>query len=378
MKMNHFGQWVMMTLLFASFSLFAKASVQPDNDQRLWYDRPATVWLEALPLGNSRMGAMVYGGTETEEIQLNEETFWSGGPHNNNSTTSLQYLTEVRSLIFDGKERDAENLINKEFIKGPHGMRFLTVGSLNLEFGHKEVKDYVRELDLQTAVNTTSYIYNNVKYTRRVIASLADGVVVVNVKASKKGALSFTASHKCQFPLTVKAEGKTLVATIQGVEQEGIPAALTAQCRTDVKADGTVKVDGETIKVEGATEATLYISAATNFVNYHDVSGDAAKKNEQFLANAETMKFDQLLKRHLAEYQKQYNRVKLSLTSSDNQKLPTDQRLYLFFTERRSGCQLAGCVERQAQCPLGQQIYHQHQCGDELLACRGVQHLRDG
>ena len=125
----------MMTLLFASFSLFAKASVQPDNDQRLWYDRPATVWLEALPLGNSRMGAMVYGGTETEEIQLNEETFWSGGPHNNNSTTSLQYLTEVRSLIFDGKERDAENLINKEFIKGPHGMRFLTVGSLNLEFG---------------------------------------------------------------------------------------------------------------------------------------------------------------------------------------------------------------------------------------------------
>ena len=337
MKMNHFGQWVMMTLLFASFSLFAKASVQPDNDQRLWYDRPATVWLEALPLGNSRMGAMVYGGTETEEIQLNEETFWSGGPHNNNSTTSLQYLTEVRSLIFDGKERDAENLINKEFIKGPHGMRFLTVGSLNLEFGHQEVKDYVRELDLQTAVNTTSYIYNNVKYTRRVIASLADGVVVVNVKASKKGALSFTASHKCQFPLTVKAEGKTLVATIQGVEQEGIPAALTAQCRTDVKADGTVKVDGETIKVEGATEATLYISAATNFVNYHDVSGDAAKKNEQFLANAETMKFDQLLKRHLAEYQKQYSRVKLSLTSSDNQKLPTDQRLDKFYNSTDMG-----------------------------------------
>ena len=337
MKMNHFGQWVMMTLLFASFSLFAKASVQPDNDQRLWYDRPATVWLEALPLGNSRMGAMVYGGTETEEIQLNEETFWSGGPHNNNSTTSLQYLTEVRSLIFDGKERDAENLINKEFIKGPHGMRFLTVGSLNLEFGHQEVKDYVRELDLQTAVNTTSYIYNNVKYTRRVIASLADGVVVVNVKASKKGALSFSASHKCQFQLKVKAVGKTLVATIQGVEQEGIPAALTAQCRTDVKADGTVKVDGETIKVEGATEATLYISAATNFVNYHDVSGDAAKKNEQFLANAETMKFDQLLKRHLAEYQKQYSRVKLSLTSSDNQKLPTDQRLDKFYNSTDMG-----------------------------------------
>ena len=302
-----------------------------DNDQRLWYDKPATVWLEAVPLGNSRMGAMVFGGTETEEIQLNEETFWSGGPHHNNSATSLQYLTEVRSLIFDGKEKEAENLINKEFIKGPHGMRFLTVGSLCMEFGHKEVKDYVRELDLQTATSTTSYIYNNVKYTRRVIASLADGVVVVNVKASKKGALNFTASHKCQFPLTVKANGSTLLATIQGVEQEGIPAALTAQCRTDVKADGSVKADGETLKVEGATEATLYISAATNFVNYHDVSGDAAKKNEQFLFGAEAMKFDQLLKRHVAEYQKQYSRVKLTLTSSDNQKLPTDQRLDKFY-----------------------------------------------
>lgn len=337
MKKNHYGLWVLLTLLCASFSPFAKASVQPDNDQRLWYDRPATVWLEALPLGNSRMGAMVYGGTETEEIQLNEETFWSGGPHNNNSTTSLQYLTEVRNLIFDGKEREAENLINKEFIKGPHGMRFLTVGSLCMEFGHKDVKDYVRELDLQTATSTTSYIYNNVKYTRRVIASLADGVVVVNVKASKKGALNFVASHKCQFPLTVKVEGKTLVATIQGVEQEGIPAALTAQCRTDVKADGTVKVEGETLKVEGATEATLYISAATNFVNYHDVSGNAAQKNEQFLAAAEVMKFDQLLKRHLAEYQKQYNRVKLNLSSNANAQLPTDQRLDKFYNSTDMG-----------------------------------------
>ena len=320
-------------LLSIIFSLFAIVAVAKgtDNDQRLWYDCPATVWLEALPLGNSRMGAMVYGGTEVEEIQLNEETFWSGGPHNNNSATSLQHLTEVRSLIFDGKEREAENIINREFIKGPHGMRFLTVGSLSLDFGHKNVQNYCRELDLQTAVNTTSYICNNVQYTRRVIASLADGVVVVNVKASKKGALNFVLSHKCQFPFSVKAEGKTLTATIQGVEQEGIKAALTAQCRTDVKADGIVKVDGETLKVEGATEATLYISAATNFVNYHDVSGNAAQKNEQLLAAAETMSFSQLLKRHLIEYQKQYNRVKLVLPSSDNSQLPTNQRLDKFY-----------------------------------------------
>ena len=263
-----------------------------DNDQRLWYDKPATVWLEALPLGNSRMGAMVFGGTDIEEIQLNEETFWSGGPHNNNSATSLQYLTEVRSLIFEGKEREAENIINKEFIKGPHGMRFLTLGSLKLNFGHQKVTDYVRELNLQTATSTTSYMNDHVRYTRRVIASLADGVVLVNIKASKRGALNFALTQQCQFPIDVKASAATLTATIQGVEQEGIKAALTAQCRTDVKTDGVVKAEGETLKVENATEATLYISAATNFVNYHDVSGDAAKKNGQFLSAVEGMKFD--------------------------------------------------------------------------------------
>lgn len=337
MSTNHYGRVVLLTMIYACFSLLAKAGAQPDNDQRLWYDKPATVWLEALPLGNSRMGAMVYGGTEIEEIQLNEETFWSGGPHNNNSKESLQHLTEVRSLIFDGKEKEAEDLINKTFVKGPHGMRFLTVGSVCMDFGHKEVKNYQRELDLQTATNTTSYIYNNVKYTRRAIASLADGVVLVNIKASKKGALNFTLSHKCQFPLTVKAEGKSLTATINGVDQEGIKAALTAQCRTDVKGDGTVKVDGETLKVEGATDVTLYISAATNFVNYKDVSGNASQKNQQILSAAETMKFDQLLKRHLAEYQKQYGRVHLRLATADaqsavaNSQLPTDQRLDKFY-----------------------------------------------
>ena len=158
---------------------------------RLWYDHPATCWLEALPLGNSRMGAMVFGGTGVEQIQLNEETFWSGGPHNNNSTTSLQHLDEVRSLIFD---------------KGPHGMRFLTVGSLMLDFGHTDVSGYNRELDLNTALSTTSYRSGGVGYVRRALASLPDGIVAIHVKADRKKALNFTISHQCQFPLEVKAE----------------------------------------------------------------------------------------------------------------------------------------------------------------------------
>jgi len=332
--MKHFFTFL---LLFAAV-LTLKAANAVDNDQRLWYDKPANFWLEAVPLGNSRMGAMVFGGTKTEEIQLNEETFWSGGPHNNNSKTSLQYLTEVRSLIFDGKEREAENIINQQFIPGPHGMKFLTLGSVKMDFGHEQVQDFCRELDLQTAIATTSYINNGVKYTRRVIASMADGVVVVHIKASKK-ALGFKLYHDCKLPnVQVTAAGQTLTAIIPGVDHEGIKAALTAQCRTDVKTNGTVRVDGQSLVVEGASEATLYISGATNFVNYNDVSGNAAEKNNQYLTQAETMNFDQLLKRHLAKYQEQYKRVNLKLTSDPEiAKLPTPQRLDKFYGSKDMG-----------------------------------------
>ena len=332
--MKHF----LTSLLLFVVVLTVKAAPVADNDQRLWYDKPATCWLEAVPLGNSRMGAMVFGGTQTAEIQLNEETFWSGGPHDNNSKTSLQYLTEVRSLIFDGKEREAENLINQQFIPGPHGMRFLTLGSVKMDFGHENVQDFCRELDLQTATATTTYTCNGVKYTRRAIASMADGVVVVNIKASKK-AMNFKLYHDCRLPNSkVEAEGQHLIATIPGVDQEGIKAALTARCRTDVKTDGKVRVDGNSLMIEGASEATLYISGATNFVNYHDVSGNADAKNEDYLVKAETMNFAQLQKRHVAKYQEQYKRVNLKLTSDPEiAKLSTPQRLDKFYGSKDMG-----------------------------------------
>ena len=102
----------------------AALSAQP---HRLWYSHPASHWLEALPIGNSHLGAMVYGGTGMEEIQLNEETFWSGSPHNNDSKESLEYLPEVRRLVLEGKEFEASKLIDQHFVKGPHGMRYLPI-----------------------------------------------------------------------------------------------------------------------------------------------------------------------------------------------------------------------------------------------------------
>ena len=142
-----------------------------DNDQRLWYDEPATTWLEALPLGNSRMGAMIYGGVQEDEIQLNEETFWSGGPHDNNSTMSKYYLSQVRSLIFQGREDEAQKIVNRRFIVGPHGMKYLTLGSLKiLNDSLGEITDYERELNLVDATAEVRFRADNALFTRKAFA----------------------------------------------------------------------------------------------------------------------------------------------------------------------------------------------------------------
>lgn len=309
------------------------AIAEDDNTERLWYDKPADIWLEALPIGNSHLGAMVYGGTQTEELQLNEETFWSGGPHNNNSSTSLNNLEKARQLIFDGKESEAETLINNTFLKGPHGMRYLTLGSLTIKqmgLSKDNVTDYYRELDLTTALSKVTFKANGNNYSKTTFASMADGIIVMRIEADK--ATNFTIQHSCTFSTKYKKGMGGIVATISGVSHEGINGKLNAECVYKVESDGTVTTSGTTgiILVKNATSATIYISAATNYVNYNDVSGDAAAKNQKYLDDASQYDYETLLARHIEAYQKQYNRVKLTLPSTDNSQLPTDKRLDAF------------------------------------------------
>ena len=326
-------------MLLAATALTASA-----QNHRLWYAQPAKHWLEALPVGNSHMGAMIYGGTETEEIQLNEETFWSGQPHNNNSTESLEYLSEVRRLIFQGKEDEASKLIDQHFVKGPHGMRFLPLGSVKLKLGHKDVTKYERALNLGDATATTSYIYDGVKYERTVFASQADNVIVVQLKASKKEELEFEMEFTSQLQianqeaLIGKIDGAAdgwndaqLFTTVNGVEQEGVPSGLKAVSNVYVKTDGNITSnDNKTITVKDATTALFLITAATNFVNYHDVSGKPSEKTNKTLASVTDKSFDKLLKAHLKKYQEQYNRVVLNLPKSANSGLETDKRVAAF------------------------------------------------
>ena len=328
----------MKRILF-SITVLTVAMTAMAQQHKLWYAQPATHWLEALPVGNSHLGAMIYGGTDTEEIQLNEETFWSGSPHNNNSTESLEYLPEVRRLIFEGKEGEATKLLDQHFMKGPHGMRFLPLGSLKLSLGHQDVQKYERTLNLGDATATTSYICNGVKYERTVFASQADNVIVVRLTAGKKGALSFGINFTSQLPSKVftvsEHEGINgqvyeLAAVVDGADHEGIKAGLKAECRVLLEADGKLERGVDKLSVANATTATLYISAATNFVNYKDVSGSPVKKNNQALASIQGKPYKELLKAHILKYQEQYNRVQLSLPKSVNSGLETDKRLAAF------------------------------------------------
>ena len=317
----------------------------------LWYSSPASHWLEALPVGNSHLGAMVYGKTDTEEIQLNEETFWSGSPHNNNSTEAKAHLKEVRDSIFAGREEAAHAILDKYFFKGPHGMRFLPLGSVKLKLmgtgtmssdsdSNVPVSSYRRELNLANATCNTSYIYKGVKYERTVFASQADNAIIVHLKTSKKKALTFNVGFETPlknkvFPLSVSGKKPYLhqiCATVENVEQEGIVGKLTAECRVEVKADGKVTIDNQELSVSDASDVTIYIVAATNFVNYQDISGNPTAKNNLVLGSLRGKSYKQLLNDHIKKYQEQYDRVSLTLTSqtSNTSTLPTDKRLAAF------------------------------------------------
>ena len=326
----------MKKIAFLAVTLLAVACnpqpKQAGDQERLWYDAPAARWLEALPIGNGQMAAMVFGGITDETIQLNESTFWSGSPHNNNSETSLQYLDQARQLIFAGKEEEAEALINEQFIPGPHGMRFLTLGNLRLHFPDmpEEVENYSRDLDLTRAVAGVDFTANGVRYTRSAFASLTDRAVVIRLDASKKGALSFTLTQDCKVPYEVSTEGDCLVTRIKGVEQEGIPGGLTAECRTRILADGSVSASDSLLTVSGATHVTLLVNAATNFVNYHDISGDESAAAREGLEKAAGIPYKKLLARHEAAYGEQYGRCSIRLHSGENAALPTNKRKEAF------------------------------------------------
>ncbi|MEO7598113.1 MAG: glycoside hydrolase family 95 protein [Opitutus sp.] len=326
-------RWTLVSLVCAHAGRLA-GDVKP---QLLWYDRPASRWVEALPLGNGRIGAMVFGGIGVERIQLNEDTLWGGGPYSSVDPRAREALPEIRRLLSDGHAREAQDLANSRFLAKPiRQMPYQTLGDIILTLPEPDAAvDYRRELDLDTGVATTSFRIGAVEHRRETFISAVDQVLVIRITArdrrsAYRGSLDLLIGMQSpQRASTSTADNHTIVLAGRNGDAQGIEGALRFEARLAVSNEGgSVTSEGGTLRVAGADRVTVVMSAATSFRNYRDVSGDPAVRNAETLAHVAGKTFDELLAAHRIEHQRLFRRVQLDLgASKDAQSVPTDERL---------------------------------------------------
>jgi len=318
-------------LLFLILSVICSTSIsakESPNYLKLWYNKPAQKWTEALPVGNGRLGAMIFGGVENDRIQFNEETLWTGAPNDYAHKGASKYLAEIRQLLADGKQKEAEDLAMAEFMSVPLKQKtYQAFGDLNLYFPNQSAfTNYYRELDLKNALCRVSYQSNGVNFTREYLSSNPDQVIAIRLTADQKKALNFTldmdALHESK---AMTAIGNSLTLKVQ--VKDGV---LRGVATLKVVSDGTVSIKGTQLSVSGAKMATIYLAAATNYINYKDVSGNPEQKTEQTLAKVETKKYEQVRTSHIADYQKLFNRFDIQFAENERVKLPTNERIIEF------------------------------------------------
>ncbi len=346
-----------------------------DSHNRLWYNRPAKYWEEALPLGNGRLGAMVSGSVACDTIQLNEDTFWGQSPNSNHNPDAKGVLKQVQQLIFEQKYTDAQKLAIPAWqSKASHGAQYQAAGCVLVGFpGHRfndeergaaddahDAEGYVRDLDMNNAVATTTYIVDDVTYTRRIFTSMADNVTIMNIEASKPGKLNFDVCFAAPIKTNMAKAGVNTIIGNDLIKASLVPAKTQTEnvdnklnCFTFIKVihdGGTLSsatknvinygiVAGQTnvpsIMVNDATSATIIISSATNFVNYSDVSGDAEGKALEYLNAylAKNLDSDAALTSHTALYKEQFDRVSIDLGHNAAQEVKdTETRIKEYYT----------------------------------------------
>ncbi|MCA1928355.1 glycoside hydrolase family 95 protein [Rheinheimera sp.] len=329
---------ISLLCLLSLLSAFATAAAPAKTDLKLWYNQPAKLWEEALPLGNGRLGAMVYGKPSHETIELNENTFWAGGPHNNINSAAKTSLATIRHLITEGDYAAAEALAAKTITsQGANGMPYQSAGRLQLEFpSHSSYRHYYRDLDIANAVASTSYQVGDVSYKREVFTSLVDQVLVVRLTASKPGQLSFKAylTHPAKAVFSTQ-NANTVAMQVQSGDHEGIKGQVQLVSLLHIQnSGGTVSQTNHQIQVENADSVVLLLSMATNFINYQDISADALKRAQQYLAKAQQQfqqhPYQDRKTAHSNLYKSYFDRVTLDLGHSEFSVEPTDQRIRLF------------------------------------------------
>ncbi|MGM0620615.1 MAG: glycoside hydrolase family 95 protein [Bacteroidota bacterium] len=321
----------MTRIYFAIISLlliFQSCSNAPDTENRelkLWYSEPAEEWVEALPLGNGRLGAMVFGGVETERIQLNEESIWTGGPIERANPEALEYLDEIRQLLFDGEYAKGDRLAQEKIMGtridgGKH--TYQTLGDLFIQFeGLENVSNYKRSLDLNTAVAQTEFEADGVKYSREIFASAPDEVIIVKFSASEKGKLNFSARMNRPGEAEEVSVDEGRIVMTGFAEYEGRGTRFASVVAVDAK-NGEVNSSDETLSVSNADEAVIHISGRTDYWGEDEV-----KTSSDDITNTAKQSFDDLKTDHIEEYQGYFNRVSLELNDPDTLNLPTNERL---------------------------------------------------
>lgn len=309
-------------------------AVSAGNEHKLWYDRPASMWTEALPVGNGRLGAMVYGIPGIDRLQLNEETIWAGSPNNNANPEALEYLPKVRQLVWEGRYKEAQDMATAHVQANTNnGMPYQPFGDLYISFpGQGDYTEYYRELSLDSARAITRYKSNGVTYTREYMAFLSGNVIAVRLTADRKGMITCSAQMTSPHQdVAISSEGDEILLSGVGGQHEGQKGKITFTGRATAWVDGgtTVSRDG-VLHVSNADEAVIYVAIATNFNSYDDISGNDTVRSEQMLREALETGYAQLKVGHVAKYKSFFDRVNLDLGADNYASVPTDERVRMF------------------------------------------------
>ena len=314
--------------------------VDSKRDMVLWYKQPGVQWHEGMPIGNGYMGAMVFGRVQHERIALNESTFWSGKPHDYNDPEAYRYFEKIKDLVFEDKFKEAEKMVNEHFYGKPTAQQaYQPLGDLLLNFkmAGDSIKDYHRELDMETGVVKISYTDGEVKMTREIFMSYPDHVMVMKISADKPGRLSVEAKLRSHFTEKTTAEGNKLILNgtwkyipkreswlIAKVEEPGMNFQTSLSA---ISENGNLEATDSSLVVTDANSVTFLLTAATSFIDYSDISGDPGAKCEKIMARAKGKDFEELKNNHLEDFGDMMGRVHLKIGDQPMNERPTTERL---------------------------------------------------
>jgi len=322
-------------LLIVLIHISKTSFTQSQENLKMWFDKPASIWEEALPIGNGRIAAMVFGNPYRERLQINEATFWSGSPGSNENPKALEDFRKVQKLIFEGKYKQATELAQQSIIapNKRYCAYYQTLGNVNISFpGHENFSNYYRDLNLENAIATTTYKVAGVTFKREAIASFENQVIAIRITADIKGKISFGVSMDSPINLDITTPTKDCIqANCNSWDYADFKGKVKATTFVKlVPKGGSVHSDGISVNVQNADEVVVYISMATNFVNYLDISGNEKELAGKYLEKALSIPADKLFAENVKTYQRLFSRVKLDLGITDSIKKPLNKRIKEF------------------------------------------------